>query len=164
MAVTMLMVRPLEERDSPALRAIVNAVIASGDAFIYERPMDDAGFGAWLGGWPSRWVAESDGHVVGGYVMRPNHPGRGSHVVNAAYMVDPAARGRGIGRALGEHSLAEARRLGYAAMQFNAVVASNEAAVATWRSLGFATIGTVPRGFRHAHGGFVDLLILHREL
>jgi GNAT superfamily N-acetyltransferase len=44
-------------------------------------------------------------------------------------MIDPSAQGRGIGRALGEHCLEEARRQGYEAMQFNFVVSTNTAGV-----------------------------------
>jgi ribosomal protein S18 acetylase RimI-like enzyme len=65
---------------------------------------------------------------------------------------------------MGEHSLAEARAAGYRAMQFNAVVSTNARAVALWRRLGFAVIGTVPEGFRHRALGYVDLLIMHRRL
>ncbi len=55
-------------------------------------------------------------------------------------MVAPEARGKGIGRKIGEFSIAEAKRLGYAAMQFNFVVKSNEKAVRLWQSLGFEII------------------------
>jgi ribosomal protein S18 acetylase RimI-like enzyme len=79
-------------------------------------------------------------------------------------MVRPDRAGRGIGRALCEHSLDEARRAGFLAMQFNAVVSTNEAAVALWRKMGFAVIGTVPKAFRHRQLGLVDLHVMHRFL
>lgn len=60
--------------------------------------------------------------------------------------------------------LAAAKEAGFAAMQFNAVVASNAPAVALWRGLGFAVVGTVPGAFRHPSLGAVDLLIMHRDL
>jgi L-amino acid N-acyltransferase YncA len=157
-------IRPLEERDREAVHAIVNAVIAAGDAFMEEAPLDLAAFDRWLCGYRCGWVAEQQGRIAGACVLRPNHSGRGAHIANAAYMVDPAFRGRGIGRALGEHSILEAKRLGFRAMQFNAVVASNAAAVATWRSLGFAVVGTIPCAFRGPKGGYDDLLIMHRGL
>ena len=65
---------------------------------------------------------------------------------------------------LAEAVIARARELGYDAMQFNAVVSTNERAVALWRSLGFEVVGTTPAGFRHAVHGPVDLLIMHRPL
>ena len=79
-------------------------------------------------------------------------------------MVSPAARGRRLGRLMGEHCLDQARAAGYLGMQFNAVVASNEVAIALWYALGFTTIGTVPRGFRHPTDGLVDLHIMYRDL
>ncbi len=85
-------------------------------------------------------------------------------MANAGYMVDRRFRGRGVGRALGQHSLQTARELGYSAMQFNQVVATNVGAVELWRRLGFSVIGVSPRSFRHPRQGLVDMLIMHREL
>jgi L-amino acid N-acyltransferase YncA len=157
-------IRPSRESDLPALFAMMNQVIARGDAFVYDEPMDRDDMRRWIGMYPHAFVAESDGQVVGGYFLRPNFPGRGSHVCNAAYMVDEGARGLGVGQAMGEHSLAAAKSLGYTAMQFNAVVSSNGAAVALWRRLGFEVIGTSPRAFRDARGELVDLYIMYRPL
>src|SRR6185436_9453208 len=95
--------------------------------------------------------------------VKPNQPGRGAHVANAGFMVAPEARGRGVGRELGEHAIAEARRLGFRAMQFNFVVSTNPA-VRVWRALGFAVVGTLPGAFRHPERGFVDVYVMFREL
>jgi ribosomal protein S18 acetylase RimI-like enzyme len=65
---------------------------------------------------------------------------------------------------LGEHVLAAARARGFRAMQFNAVVETNVAAVALWRSLGFEVLATVPEAFRHPTGGLVGLHVMHRRL
>ena len=73
----------------------------------------------------------------------------------------PAA---GVGRTLGEHVVAWHRDAGFAAIQFNAVVASNTAAVALWRSLGFAVVGRVPGAFRRPGGELADLLVMHLDL
>jgi len=45
-----------------------------------------------------------------------------------------------------------ARRSGFAAIQFNAVVDTNTAAVLLYESLGFVTLGTAPGAFRHPSG------------
>jgi GNAT superfamily N-acetyltransferase len=79
-------------------------------------------------------------------------------------MVAEAARGRGVGRALGEDAIAWAADAGFHAMQFNAVVESNTAAVALWQSLGFAIVGTVPEAFRSPGHGLVGLHIMLRKL
>lgn len=64
------------------------------------------------------------------------------------------------------HCLEQAAAAGYRGIQFNAVAvaASNEHAVTLYLELGFSVIGTVPGGFAHPEQGFVDLLIMYREL
>ena len=84
-------------------------------------------------------------------------------MANAACMVAPARAGAGLGRWTAELVLDEARSAGYTAMQCNAVVADNAAAVALWRSLEFAVVGRVPGGYRDADRSD-DLLIMHRML
>ena len=106
----------------------------------------------------------ASGAILGSAKSGPNRPGRGSHVSTASFMVAPEAQGRGVGRALGAWVLNWAREQGYAAMQFNAVVETNAAAVALWQALGFRVIGTVPGAFESAAHGRVGLHVMHREL
>ena len=160
----MLEIRPYLAADLPAVLAIMNEVVARGDAFVYDRAFDDESMRAWIAAYAHTFVATRDARVVGAYLLRPNLPDRAAHVCNAAYMVAADARGLGVGRRMGEHSLAAARSLGYAAMQFNAVVSTNGPAVALWKRLGFQIIGTSPRAFRDARGELVDLYIMHRAL
>ena len=108
-------------------------------------------------------MADGD-RILGTAKFGPNRPGRGAHVATASFMVSSAARGMGVGRALGEYVLARAREEGYTAMQFNAVVESNRAAVRLWQALGFQIIGTVPEAFDHPTLGRVGLHIMHRYL
>jgi len=105
-----------------------------------------------------------DEHVVGSYVLRSNRPGLGAHVSNASFIVAKSARGLGVGRAMGEHCLSEARRLGFRAMQFNFVVSTNESAVHLWQQLGFKIVGTLPGAFRHFQKGYVDVYVMFRSL
>jgi GNAT superfamily N-acetyltransferase len=79
-------------------------------------------------------------------------------------MVAPSAHGRGIGRAMGEHCLDEARRAGYQAMQFNFVVSTNKGAVYLWQELGFTILATQPKAFNHSTLGYVDAYVMHRFL
>ena len=102
--------------------------------------------------------------MLGSAKMGPNRPGRGAHVATASFMVDPAAQGRGVGRALGEHVVEWARAAGYRGIQFNAVVETNRAAVALWQALGFEILGTVPEAFDHARDGLVGLHVMYRPL
>ena len=109
-------------------------------------------------------VAVLDGAVVGTAEFAPNHGGPAAHVANASYMVDPAHAGQGIGRALVEASLTRAADAGFRAMQFNAVVETNERAVALYLALGFTIVGTVPEAYDHPREGPVGLHVMHRRL
>jgi L-amino acid N-acyltransferase YncA len=165
MSETQLQVRHATDADWPAIWTIFHAVVATGDTYMYPPDISAAdAHRTWMGPGLATYVAERGGEIVGTYVLRPNHPSLGAHVANAGYMVRPDLFGGGIGTAMAEHSLAEARAAGYRAMQFNAVVSTNARAIALWRRLGFAVIGTVPEGFRHCDLGYVDLLIMHRRL
>jgi ribosomal protein S18 acetylase RimI-like enzyme len=63
-----------------------------------------------------------------------------------------------------EHSQAQAVVMGFRAMQFNFVVSSNEGAVRLWQKLGFTVVGRVPGAFRHRGLGFVDVLVMFKQL
>ena len=75
-----------------------------------------------------------------------------------------AARGKGVASALCTHSQEIARELGYAAMQFNFVAATNTGAVRLWQKLGFEIVGTLPGAFRHPDQGYVDAFVMYKWL
>ena len=160
-----LAIRPATDADRDIVWEIFRATIAPGDAFVYDpnTPREEA-MAYWFAKGTRTYVAEREDRVVGSYILRPNRPGLGDHVANAGFMVAPEARGLGIGRTMGEHALNEARRLGYRAMQFNFVIATNESAVHLWQELGFQIVGTLPGAFRHARKGLVDAYVMFRSL
>lgn len=161
----MITIRPATADDHDAIWAIFHAVIAGGDTYVFDPQMPRAeALAYWFRADTHTYVAENDGVVVGTYIVRPNQPGFGAHVANAAFMTASSARGLGVGRRMGGHCLAEARRLGFRAMQFNFVVSTNEAAVHLWQQLGFRIVGTLPGVFRHAKLGFVDAYVMFQEL
>jgi L-amino acid N-acyltransferase YncA len=158
-------IRRATDADAAAIGRIFEAVVAPGDTYAFTADTAERDAVAYfLGPGITSFVAEGDGRVIGMYKLIPNRIGRGSHVANASFMVDPNAQGRGAGRALGEHCLNEARRQGYDAMQFNFVVSTNAAGVALWKKLGFEIVGTLPKAFRHATLGDVDAYVMHRFL
>ena len=160
-----LTIREANDRDRDAVWDIFRATITPGDAFVYDpnTPREEA-MAYWFAHGTRTYVAEEEGKIVGSYILRDNRPGLGNHVSNAGFMVDPAARRSGIGRAMAEHALNEARRLGYRAMQFNFVISTNESAVRLWQALGFKIVGTLPGAFRHARKGLVDAYVMFRSL
>jgi L-amino acid N-acyltransferase YncA len=160
-----LLIRPAKAADRPAILAILEPTIRAGETYALPADMSDAdALAYWMGPGREVFVAEADRRVVGTYFLRANQLGGGEHVANCAYITDTALRGRGIARRLAEHSLEEARRRGFLAMQFNFVVASNEAAVHLWQSLGFEAVGRLPGAFRHPRLGLVDALVMFRKL
>lgn len=158
----MFELRKAAENDKVAVREIINAVIAGGDT--YTDSSEDETFADWFTADKHNYIAALDGEVVGTFWLRANQPGRGSHIGNAAYMVAPKARGKGVGKRMAEYSLEEARRLGFTAIQFNFVVKSNEVAVRLWQSVGFEIIGEIPDAFDHARNGMTNAYIMYRKL
>jgi ribosomal protein S18 acetylase RimI-like enzyme len=158
-------VRRADTHDAEAIVTIGRELVQDGTTYTFPPETTDEDLKAfWLGPSVRTYVAERAGAVVGCAWLRPNQPGRGSHVANAAYAVARSAQGRGVGRALAEHSIEEARRLGYTAMQFNFVVSTNVPAVELWKRLGFAVVGTLPHAFQHPRLGMVDALVMYRFL
>jgi L-amino acid N-acyltransferase YncA len=147
---------------------IVLAVVRSGDTYVYSPDIKERDAqSAWMLTGSSRaatYVATLNGEIVATATLKPNQPGLGDHIANAAWVVAPAVAGRGIGRGFAQFVINEARRLSYLGMQFNAVVATNARAIALWESLGFTIVGTVPRAFRHSAEGFISIHIMHRDI
>ncbi|EMD33140.1 hypothetical protein CERSUDRAFT_118204 [Gelatoporia subvermispora B] len=86
--------------------------------------------------------------IAGCYYVKPNYPGRSSHICNAGFLVPPIMRAKGIGLALGQSYLHYGPRLGYEASVFNLVYVNNVASVRIWESLGFEKAGRIPRAGR----------------
>jgi L-amino acid N-acyltransferase YncA len=181
-------IRPATDADRDAIWNIFHEVVAPGDTYALDPNIsrEDA-LAYWFASGTHTYVAEINresvgeadsfpgtatpsptvdlNHVTAGtYILRPNHSGGGSHVANAGFMVSASARGRGLGRAMAEHCLSEARRLGFRAMQFNYVVSTNTAAICLWQDLGFEIVGTLASAFHHPNEGYVDVYIMFRPL
>ncbi|MET0856692.1 MAG: GNAT family N-acetyltransferase, partial [Telluria sp.] len=159
-------IRAAQPEDIDAIWEIFQVHLAAGETYPFDAHTPRSVCeDYWLGPNVSSHVAvDPKGRVLGMYRILPNQPGRGAHVANASYMVGQTAQGRGIGFLMGQHSLAEARRLGYLAMQFNYVVSTNQPAVALWRKLGFSVAGTLPKAYLHERLGYVDALVMYQLL
>ena len=161
----MIQLRPMTTDDFQRFWPTFQAVVQAGETYAYDREMDQVkAQQAWLELPLQTWVAEADGELLGSYYLKANAAGPGSHVGNCGYMVSAAARGRGVARAMCEHSQKQARQAGFLALQFNSVVATNEVAVALWQKLGFEVVGRLPRAYRHARFGLVDCLVMYKWL
>jgi len=153
--------------DFEVIYAVFTRVLEDGKTYSYtlEEMTPERSLAYWISAPETHcYIAEHKNEIAGFYALRPNRTGRAKHVANASFIVHPDRRGKGIGRKMGKHALKTARKLGYKAMQFNFVVSVNEIAVNLWKSLGFKIVGTLPKAFKHASKGMVDVYIMHRFL
>jgi L-amino acid N-acyltransferase YncA len=159
--------RTITPAEYPLIRPIFEAAIAAEEYLVVPKDAPESMHLAyWFGDKPEGevWVYEEEGNILGSYYQRPNHYGLGAHIANGGYIVSPDARGKGVGRKLGEHSIARAREKNYHGIQFNFVVSTNEVAVDLWQSLGFAIIGTIPGGYHRRSQEYVDAYIMFKDL
>jgi L-amino acid N-acyltransferase YncA len=161
----MVQIRKAAETDKAAVWRIIEPVVAAGDTYVFEPETPESEMIAyWFSPDKHVYVTEENGIILGTYWLKANQPGLGDHIANGAYMVSPDAKGKGIGRLMVEHSIEEARRLGFQAMQFNFVVKSNNVAINLWKSVGFDVVGEIPDAFRHKQNGLTNAYIMYRKL
>jgi ribosomal protein S18 acetylase RimI-like enzyme len=160
-----MQIRPATEADRAGILAIVAPVLHAGETYAIDRTLTEAQVLAyWFASSHEVFVAEDDGAILGTYYLMANQGGGGAHVANCGYMTAPAAQGKGVARAMCQHSLRRAAERGFRAMQFNHVVSTNTRAVALWQSLGFYIVGTLPKAFNHPAHGYVDSFVMFRPL
>jgi L-amino acid N-acyltransferase YncA len=160
-------IRDATAADWDAIWPFFRQVVEAQETYAFEPTMTaDEGRALWMETPPARTAVavDDDGTVLGSSKMGANRPGPGSHIGTASFMVAPAARGRGVGRALAEDMVRWHRTHGFHGIQFNAVVETNTAAVQLWKDLGFEIVGTVPDAFRHPTQGLVGLHVMYLPL
>lgn len=149
--------------DDESVCALLNVIIQEGHTYPQRDPLDIESF---RGYWLSHraycvWVHK---YLVGAFFLRPNHPGRCSHIANGGFIVHPNWRSQGLGRFMGEASLEIAAKLNFHAIQFNLVFANNLPSLKLWLSLGFTIVGRIPQAVALDDGHYEDALLLHRHL
>jgi GNAT superfamily N-acetyltransferase len=161
-----VIIRTADESDWSRIWPFFSQIVDAGQTYAYPPGLtEQTARPLWLEPPPGHAVVAVDGEVVlGSAKMGPNRPGRGAHVATASFMVDPSQAGKGVGRALGEYVVGWSRTAGYHAIQFNAVVETNTAAVHLWQSLGFQILTTVPESFDHPEHGLVGLHVMYQLL
>ncbi len=161
----MIEIRPATKVDFEQIWLIFSEVVSRGNTYAFSpKTSKSEAYKIWMDVPQITYVAVKTNNILGTYYLKPNQPGLGYHVCNAGFMVAASARGQGIGRLMGEHSLKTARHLGFKAMQFNFVVSTNQQAIKLWQNLGFKIVGTLPHAFQHQELGFVDVYVMYQEL
>ena len=162
----MITIRPGARSDDEQLWAILEPTLRAGETYPQPRNIsrDDA-LAYWWKPEHAIFVAQDEsGRLVGTYYLKANSGGPAGHVANGGYMTLPGAWGHGVGRALCLHSLDEARRCGFRAVQFNLVVATNARALHLWQACGFEIVGRLPGAFAHPTMGYVDAFVMFQTL
>ena len=108
-------IRAATDDDWPRIWPFFAAIVAAGETYAFPDDLTiESARGWWMEEPPGRTVVlDDDGRILGTAKMGPNRPGRGDHVGTASFMVDPAASGRGVGRALATYVVAWHRDQGY---------------------------------------------------
>ena len=156
---------PATDSDRDAIWEILEPMIRGGETYTLPRDMSrEEALEYWFAADKETFVWKEDGAVQGTYFLKANQQGGGAHVANCGYVTAPAAQGRGTARQMCLHSLERAKERGFRAMQFNFVVSTNQRAVKLWSGLGFEIVGRLPLAFEHPQFGFVDALVMYRQL
>jgi GNAT superfamily N-acetyltransferase len=137
-------IRLATEDDYDEVFVAFSRIVEAGEGFPQRHPLTRPEFDDyWVAHSSAVSVAHFGGYLVGAYYLKPNFVGRAAHIANAGYFVLAPYRSTGVGRAMVEHSLRQARLLGFDAMQFNLVFESNPA-LGMYRKLGFEEVGRIP--------------------
>ncbi|GAC1630764.1 MAG: GNAT family N-acetyltransferase [Candidatus Acidiferrum sp.] len=152
-------------KDRDAIWGILEPMIRAGETYTLPREMGtEEALAYWFSEEKETFVWEENGAILGTYFLKANQQGGGAHVANCGYVTAASAQGRGIARAMCLHSLQRAKERGFRALQFNFVVSTNERAAKLWQNLGFEIVGRLPGAFQHPRLGFVDALVMYRDL
>ena len=158
-------IRKIIDGDFDDIWPIFHAIVNKGDTYAYPRDTNkEQAQNLWLEMPLITYVVEKNSVILGTYFIKTNQTGAGEHVCNCGYMVAPAAQGQGLATLMCQHSQRQALELGYKAMQFNFVAASNTGALKLWQKLGFATVGCLPKAFLHPQLGYIDAMVMYKWL
>jgi L-amino acid N-acyltransferase YncA len=159
-------IRSYEKKDWPKVWEIIEPVFRAGSTYPFSPEISEQDAEkVWIEAPQVTYVYEDEGkNIIGTYYLKPNQPALGAHVCNCGYIVDEKARGKGVASTMCKHSQQEAAKLGFKAMQYNLVVSTNKAAISLWKKHDFRLIGILPKAFNHKELGFVDALVMYKQL
>ncbi len=161
----------MHSEEQETVRTLLNLVIIEGNTYPQKQTLTQSEFAAY---WMSQiacvvrlkeaFASFKANEILGAFFVKPNFPGRCSHICNAGFIVQREMRGLGLGRFMGEVMLEIASDLGYKAVMFNLIFKTNIASLRLWKSLGFEVIGQIPSAVEFNDGSFVDAVIMYRSL
>ena len=157
-------IRAARDGDAPAIAAIWNPIIRDTAATFTTEEKTENGVRADIATrGPAFLVAEEAGAVLGFATFFPFRGGPGyRHTREHTIILAPEARGRGLGRALIEALVAEARAQGVHTL-WAGVSAENPAGVAFHARAGFEEIARLPEVGRK-FDRWMDLVLMVRRI
>jgi L-amino acid N-acyltransferase YncA len=155
-------IRSVTEADEPAVEQFV-ARIPEGDRTFFKEDVNGTDVVAfWRRRGGRTTIAIEEGGVVGYGAVIPLQ-GWSSHVGEVRVIVDPAARGHGVGRALARGAVIASLELGLTKLVVE-VMAEQEVTIAMFRSLGFDPEALLEDQVRDQAGELHDLMILSHSI
>ena len=154
-----------KESDVPELYLIFKHVIEEGQTFPQETVESETEFRQYYFSHDAFVVRDKEtAEVLGAFCVKPNFPGRSSHICNAGFMVKESCRGQGVAKFMVPNFLKVARDLGYRASFFNLVYVTNTASVKLWEFYGFKETGRVPNAGNLKGLGYTDAIQYYYDL
>ena len=152
----------IKDNEQKELYELFLEIIKEGDSYPQTLPYSFEEFLNYFSPPDSKvLICKKENKIIGGFYIKPNFPGRSSHIANCGYIVKKEYRGQKIGFHLGKCSIDIAGELGYRAMIFNLVFKENEKGVMLWQKLGFKIIGVISNAAKKDNGGFQDAYIMY---
>lgn len=149
--------------DERIVKDLLNDRIKEGESWPFLEILDDREFRNYFFAHTALVARSKDGQVVGAFYCKPNFPGRCSHFCNGGFLTHPNWRRCGVASAMVTAYLRVAKDLGFRAVLFNLVFASNVASVRLWEKFGFTRIGVLP-GCGHMQSGISDAYQYYYDL
>lgn len=155
--------RPLTADLREAASAFATRIPERDRGFLDRFLLYDVAVAGWTQATPARRIVALDGDAVVGMVTVDPQRGWMAHVGDFRVVVQPSARGGGVGAQLIERGVELARSLGLGKLSVE-VMASNESGVALFERHAFRREAVLARHVRDGEGALQDLVVLAREL
>ena len=160
-----VIIKPLDKSEFELIWPFFHDILKAGKTYSYDPDTTlEEGRNIWCAPEKKAYVALVDDVPVGTFYIRANQLGLGDHIANGGFMVSPNHTGKGYGREMAREMVNIAKEMGFYGMQFNFIVEDNGASLHIWKDMGFEVVGTVPDAMRHSEKGYTPVHILYRKL
>jgi putative acetyltransferase len=113
----MLVLRPIEKKDNAAIASLIRDVFREfkidRPGTVYTDPTTDALYELFQAPGSHYWIAEENNMILGGCGIYPTPELPEGCCELVKFYLNPAARGKGIGKMLMEKSISSAKEAGY---------------------------------------------------